>query len=171
MLNNRGGVNLDYYKGFIIEADKFNLFKPTLLKLLTATDIELITRSMLDKECGIDAIAKIDSQHFLIGLRFRKTLIDYNSITLSRHFNDPNSEIKKFLYNKIRPDFFIQITEINNSLRITEINIDSFNFYLKYLIKHNLLESYYNTNLKAYEFQLGNFKTGEHGIRNILINN
>ena len=69
---NRGGLNLDYNKGFQIEAEKFTLFKPTLLRLLTASNIELVTRGMLDTDCGIDAIAKIDNQHFFIGLRFLK---------------------------------------------------------------------------------------------------
>jgi|688.fasta_scaffold51999_12 hypothetical protein len=166
---NRGGLNLDYNKGFQIEAEKFTLFKPTLLKLLTASNIELVTRGMLDTDCGIDAIAKIDNQHFFIGLRFRTTLKDYNSITLSRHFKDNASEIKKFLFNKVRPDFFIQITEVNNDVRITEINIDAFIMYLQFLIKNNQLENHYNEKLKAYEFKLKNFELGEHGIRNYLI--
>lgn len=168
---NRGGFNLDYDKGFLIEAEKFNNFKHLILQLLTASNIELITRGMLDKECGIDAVAKIDNQHFFIGLRFRKTKIDYNSITFSRNIKDRASEINKFLYNKIRPDFFIQITELNNSLRIIEINIDSFKLYLKKLIKHDQLENHYNENLNAYEFKLKSFENGEHGIRNIFINN
>lgn len=168
-MNNRGGLNLDYSKGFQIELEKFNAFKSILKKTLTASDIELITRGMLDKECGIDAIAKIDNQHFFIGLRFRKTLKDYNSITLSRHYLEFGSEIKKLLYNKVRPDFFIQITELKDMIRITEINIDSFNFYLKYLIKNNQLENHYNEKLKAYEFMLDTFENSDHGIRNYLI--
>lgn len=168
-MHNRGGLNLDYSKGFQIEAEKFNTFKPILKKTLTASDIELTTRGMLDKKCGIDAIAEIDKQLFFIGLRFRKTLKDYNSITLSRHYSEFGSEIKKFLYNRVRPDFFIQITELKDMIRITEINIDSFNLYLKYLIKNNLLENYYNEKLKAYEFKLDTFENGDHGIRNGLI--
>ena len=166
---NRGGLNLDYSKGFQIEAEKFTLFKPTLLRLLTASNIELVTRGMLDTDCGIDAITKIDNQHFFIGLRFRTTLKDYNSITLSRHFNDNASEIRKFLYNKVKPDFFIQITEVNNDIRITEINIDAFIMYLQYLIKNNQLENHYNEKLKANEFKLDTFENSEHGIRNYLI--
>lgn len=168
---NRGGLNLDYNKGFQIEAEKFTLFKPTLLRLLTASNIELVTRGMLDTDCGIDAIAKIDNQHFFIGLRFRKTLKDYNSITLSRHYSEFGSEIKKLLYNKVKPDFFIQITELKDMIRITEINIDSFNLYLQYLIKNNQLENHYNEKLKAYEFKLDTFENGDHGIRNFLIEN
>jgi hypothetical protein len=166
---NRGGLNLDYDKGFIIEAEKFEIYKPIILRLLTASNIELTSRTILDTECGIDAIAKINIQHYFIGLRFRKTNKDYNSITLSRHISDNVSEIKKFLYNKVKPDFFISITELKNEIRIVEVNIDSFKLYLKKLIKDNDLENFYNSNLMAYEFSLKDFEQSEHGIRNFLI--
>jgi len=77
---NRGGLNLDYDKGFIIEAEKFEIYKPIIMRLLTASNIELTSRTILDTECGIDAIAKINSQHYFIGLRFRETNKDYNSV-------------------------------------------------------------------------------------------
>lgn len=169
---NRGGFNLDYNNGFKIESDNFLIYKHILLRLLTASNIELTTRGMMDKECGIDAIAKIDSQHYFIGLRFRKTKIDYNSITLSRHINDSASEVKKFLRNRLRPDFFIQITELKNQIRITEVNIDSFNLFLEKAFKDEILEKYYNKKLLAYEFPLNDLENkaiGNYGIRNFLI--
>ncbi|WGK94261.1 MULTISPECIES: hypothetical protein [Flavobacterium] len=172
---NRGGFNLDYSDGFNIEAENFIKYKSILQRLLTASNIELVTRGMMDKECGIDAIAKIESQHYFIGLRFRKTKRDFNSITLSRHINDSASEVKKFLRNRLRPDFFIQITELINHIRITEVNIDAFNLFLEKAFKDGILEKYYNKKLLAYEFPLNDLDSnknkviGNYGIRNYLI--
>jgi hypothetical protein len=166
---NRGGLNLDYSKGFQIEGNKFIEYKHIILKLLTAEDIELTSRSVLDTRCGIDAIATINKQQYFIGLRFRKTNKDYNTITFSRHYTDVASELKKFLNNRVKPDFFISISEVNNKLRIVEVNIDSFVMYIKTLLINNQLDNFYNERLMAYEFDLNNFQQLEHGIRNYLI--
>ena len=168
-MTNRGGNNLDYKEGFQKEAEGFIKYEVLLKRLLTASNIELVTRGMLDKECGIDAIARIEKQHYFISLRFRKTNRDYNSFTLSRNIKDNSSEIKKWLTNKVRPDFYIQISETNKGTRVIEVNVDSFNLFVKKLIKDNTLESYYNQALMAYEFSLKDLKQSEHGIRNILL--
>lgn len=166
---NRGGLNLNYKDGFEIEANKFQEFKPIILKLLTATDVELTTRSVLDTRCGIDAIATIKNQQYFLGLRFRKTNKDYNSITFSRHYSDNASELKKFINNRIKPDFFISISEVNTMLRIVEVNIESFVLYIKTLLTNNELDNFYNERLMAYEFNLNKFEQFEHGIRNYFI--
>ncbi len=168
-MTNRGGSNLDYKEGFQKEAEGFIKYERLLKRLLTASNIELLTRGMLDKECGVDAIARIQKQHYFISLRFRKTHRDYNSFTLSRYIKENSSELKKWLTNKVRPDFFIQISETNKGTRVIEVNVDSFNLYIKKLIKDNTLESYYNQALMAYEFSLKDLKQSEHGIRNIHI--
>jgi len=168
-MTNRGGSNLDYKEGFQKEAEGFIKYERLLKRLLTASNIELLTRGMLDKECGVDAIARIQKQHYFISLRFRKTHRDYNSFTLSRYIKENSSELKKWLTNKVRPDFFIQISETNKGTRVIEVNVDSFNLYIKKLIKDNTLESYYNQDLMAYEFSLKDLKQSEHGIRNIHI--
>ncbi len=155
-MKNRGNNNLEYSEGFKIEAEKFQEYKPILLKTLQAEDIELITRGMLDKLTGLDATALIDGSVFGISLRFRSS--DYNSFTLNRHISDPYSEVHKWTQahtNNLKPIYYIQINErLGNSLRLIRINIDAFSYILQGLIKQDRLEEYYKPHLLAYEFPL-----------------
>ena len=61
MLSNRGGANIDYAIGYEIESRLFIEYKPMLLKLLHATNIELTTRGILDKNTSTDATAVIEN--------------------------------------------------------------------------------------------------------------
>ena len=166
---NRGGANLNHIEGYKLETEGFEKYEPVITRLLSAEKVELITRSVLDTECGIDAIANIQKQHYFVSLRFRQTNKDYNSFTTSRHITTFGNELKKWLINKVRPDFFIQITEIGNSIRIIEVNVDSFILFVQKLIKDNTLQAYWNENLKSYEFKLDNILQGDNGIRNYLV--
>jgi hypothetical protein len=155
MLNNRGGVNIDYVIGYEIESRLFKEYKTMLLKLLMATDIELTTRGIIDKNTGTDATAVIENNVYGISLRFRNA--DYNSFTLNRHISDKYSEIHKWIKERnttIKPAYYVQISDAKDYYKMIRINIDAFSNHLKYLIKHNQLESCYNTRLKAYEFKL-----------------
>ena len=155
MLNNRGGVNIDYVLGYEIESRLFKEYKPMLLKILHATDIELTTRGILDKNTSTDATAVIENNVYGISLRFRNG--NYNSFTLNRHISDKYSEIHKWLKERnttIKPAYYVQISDAKDYYKMIRINIDAFANHIRYLIKHNQLESCYNTNLKAYEFKL-----------------
>ena len=48
----------------------------------------------------------------------------------------------------------MQIADTKDYYKMIRINIDAFSNHIKYLIKHNQLESCYNSRLKAYEFKL-----------------
>jgi hypothetical protein len=155
MLVNRGGVNIDYVIGYEIESRLFKEYKPMLLKILHATDIELTTRGILDKNTSTDATAVIENNVYGISLRFRNG--DYNSFTLNRHISDKYSEIHKWLKERnttIKPAYYVQISDAKDYYKMIRINIDAFANHIRYLIKHNQLESCYNANLKAYEFKL-----------------
>lgn len=170
-MKNRGKNNLSYAEGFKIEAEKFKEYRPLLLDTLQAQDIELITRGMLDKITGVDATALIDDLVYGISLRFRSK--DYNSFTLNRHYEDPCSEVHKWIKphnSNLKPAWYIQINDVDNTtLRLIRVNIQAFGIYLEYLIKHNKLEEYYNPQLLAYEFPLENLKPNYKGIFNGLI--
>ncbi|MEG9326551.1 hypothetical protein V6B16_01260 [Salinimicrobium catena] len=169
---NRGNYNLDYSKGFQIEQNKFEQYKPILLETLQAKDIELITRGMLDKISGLDATALIDGLVYGISLRFRNK--DYNSFTLNRHISDPYSEVHKWLKpneTNMKPIYYIQINErLGNSLRLIRVNIEAFSYYLQYLIKNKELEGFYREHLLAYEFPLDKLNPKYKGILNTIIN-
>lgn len=155
MLNNRGGANIDYVIGYEIESRLFKEYKTMLLKILHATDIELTTRSIIDKNTGTDATAIIENNVYGISLRFRNG--DYNSFTLNRHISDKYSEVHKWLKERnttIKPAYYVQIADTKDYYKMIRINIDAFADHIKYLIKHNQLESCYNSHLKAYEFKL-----------------
>lgn len=155
MLSNRGGVNIDYVIGYEIESRLFKEYKPMLLKILHATDIELTTRGILDKNTGTDATAVIENNVYGISLRFRNG--DYNSFTLNRHISDKYSEVHKWLKERnktLKPAYYVQISDAKDYYKMIRINIDAFADHIRYLIKHNQLENCYNTRLKAYEFTL-----------------
>lgn len=155
MLINRGGVNIDYVIGYEIESRLFKEYKPMLLKILHASAIELTTRGILDKNTGTDATAVMENDVYGISLRFRNG--DYSSFTLNRHISDKYSEIHKWLKERnttIKPAYYVQISDAKDYYKMIRINIESFADYIRYLIKHNQLESCYNANLKAYEFKL-----------------
>jgi hypothetical protein len=155
MLSNRGGVNIDYVIGYEMESRLFKEYKPMLLKLLMATDIELTTRGIIDKNTGTDATAIIENNVYGISLRFRNG--DYNSFTLNRHISDKYSEVHKWIKERnttIKPAYYVQISDAKDYYKMIRINIDAFANHLRYLIEYNKLESHYNTRLKAYEFKL-----------------
>ena len=159
MLINRGGANIDYAKGYEMENRLFKEYKTMLLKILHATDIELTTRGIIDKNTGTDATAIIENNVYGISLRFRNG--DYNSFTLNRHISDKYSEVHKWIKERntsIKPAYYVQIADTKDYYKMIRINIDAFSNHIKFLIKHNQLESCYNANLKAYEFKLNDLK-------------
>jgi hypothetical protein len=159
MLINRGGVNIDYVIGYEIESRLFKEYKPMLLKILHATDIELTTRGIIDKNTGTDATAIIENNVYGISLRFRNG--DYDSFTLNRHISDKYSEVHKWLKERnttIKPAYYVQIADTKDYYKMIRINIDAFANHIRYLIKHNQLENCYNSHLKAYEFKLNDLK-------------
>lgn len=152
---NRGGLNLDYSVGYDIESSLFIDYKKILLNILHATEIELTTRGLLDKNTGTDATALIEENVYGISLRFRNG--DYDSFTLNRHISDKFSEVHKWTKSRntfIKPAYYVQIADAYNYFKIIRINIDAFSNHLLYLIKHNQLKNHYNSKLKAYEFKL-----------------
>ena len=159
MLINRGGTNIDYVVGYEMESRLFKEYKPMLLKILHATEIELTTRGIIDKNTGTDATAVMENNVYGISLRFRNG--NYDSFTLNRHISDKYSEIHKWLKERntsIKPAYYVQISDAKDYYKIIRINIDAFANHIKYLIKHNQLENCYNANLKAYEFKLKDLK-------------
>lgn len=153
--NNRGGYNLNYDVGFQHEAENYEKFKPYIKKVLKATEIELIARSILDKKAGIDLTAVIEDKVYGISLRVRDA--DYKSFTLTRHINFQYSEINKWMkkrFKTLKPAYHIQISKISDyEFRILRINIDAFSEYLEKLVKDKKLESFYKKELMAYEFK------------------
>lgn len=155
MLSNRGGANIDYVVGYEIESRLFKEYKTMLLNILHATEIELTTRGIIDKNTGTDATAIIENNVYGISLRFRNG--DYDSFTLNRHISDKYSEVHKWTKERntsIKPAYYVQIADTKDYYKMIRINIDAFANHLRYLIKHNHLESCYNIRLKAYEFKL-----------------
>ena len=152
---NRGGLNLDYSVGYDIESSLFKDYKVMLLNILHATEIELTTRGLIDKNTGTDATALIEENVYGISLRFRNG--DYDSFTLNRHISEKYSEVHKWTKSRnttIKPAYYVQIADAYNYFKIIRINIDAFSNHLLYLIKHNQLKNHYNSKLKAYEFKL-----------------
>jgi hypothetical protein len=152
---NRGGLNLDYSVGYDIESSLFKDYKVMLLNILHATEIELTTRGLIDKNTGTDATALIEENVYGISLRFRNG--DYDSFTLNRHISEKYSEVHKWTKSRnttIKPAYYVQIADAYNYYKIIRINIDAFSNHLLYLIKHNQLKNHYNSKLKAYEFKL-----------------
>jgi len=155
MLSNRGGANIDYVVGYEMESRLFNEYKTMLLRILHATEIELTTRGIIDKNTGTDATAIIENNVYGISLRFRNG--NYNSFTLNRHISDKYSEVHKWLKERnttIKPAYYVQISDAKDYYKMIRINIDAFANHIRYLIKHNQLENCYNSYLKAYEFKL-----------------
>ncbi|WP_405377528.1 hypothetical protein [Nonlabens sp. Asnod3-A02] len=133
------------------------------MHILSADQLELTTRGLIDKATGTDAIAMIQGNVYGISLRVRSS--DYNSFTLSRNINDIASEVKKWCKNrsnKIKPAYHVQISErADNTIKVTRINIDAFSIWLRYANKNNKLEQYYNKKLLAYEFALDNIPNAD----------
>lgn len=155
----RGGYNLAHKDGFLIETNHFEQYKKELLDMLCADKIEPITRTLLDRAAGIDAVAETKDGIIGISLRYRSK--DFNSFTLSRHITDEHSEVVKWIKDPkgiIKPTYHIQIAEGINYVRITKIQIEPFRAILKALIESGELESFYNKKLEAYEFKHSYFK-------------
>ena len=155
----RGGFNIDYDTGFKIENDLFYKYSEMLKNIIIATQIEQTTRGIMDKCTGTDAVALIDGNVYGISLRFRSG--DYNSFTLNRHIDDKFSEVAKWINdrcNKIKPAYFIQVSETPFYYKLIRVNIDAFSYYLERLILNNELDKLYNSRLLAYEFKLNTLK-------------
>lgn len=168
---NRGNSNLNYNEGFKVEQEKFDLYKPVLIKTLQAEQLELITRGILDLCTGTDAIAEIDGLIYGISLRFRNN--DYNSFTLSHHINQPYSEVKKWLAPNnlnLKPVYYIQVNELpNNAIKLIRVNIEAFAIYLQHLINEDELHLYFNPHLLAYEFNLRDLPFNYKGVESSII--
>lgn len=170
MKKREGLHQLTYKKGFEIEAEKFKEYEKLITLVLNASEVEQVTRGLVDKVTGCDAYAQIDGYIYGVSLRCRAK--DYNSFTLSRHYTDQFSEVHKWTTdttdNKIKPLYHVQINERgNDEVRVIKVNIEAFSLHLQYLIENNKLEDYYNSTLKAYEFRLSEEKDT---IENQIIN-
>lgn len=152
----RGACNIPYYEGYQMEAKLYEQYLPLLKKVLGAQLIDLQTRGIVDKSTGTDAMALIEGKVYGISLRFRTK--DYQSFTLNRHISDPVSEVRKWSRersNTIKPAYYLQVANVSEKeFRVIRVNIDSFGYYLKHLIKTDQLESFYKPHLKAYDFPL-----------------
>lgn len=161
----RGGNNLDYEKGFQIENKFIQDYQVLIKKVLGASKLEATTRSLVDVACGVDCYAQIQGDIYGVSVRYREK--DYNSFTLTRHINDRNSEIHKWMRDRgqtIKPKFHVQVNRIDpTTVKVIRVNIDAFGFYLDTLLNRSLLDiqagkkqlhQYYNSNLDAYEFRL-----------------
>ena len=155
-MTNRGWYNIDYQAGFNLETELFKDYLPLLKKILNADVVDLVTRGLIDKAAGTDAIALIEGKVYGISLRFRTS--DYDSFTLNRHISDKYSEVHKWKgarSNTIKPAYFIQVANTSNhKLKVIRVNIDAFGYYLLHLEKTDQLEQYYKSHLKSYEFPL-----------------
>tara|TARA_B110000114_G_C15046273_1_gene379339 strand:- start:594 stop:1115 length:522 start_codon:yes stop_codon:yes gene_type:complete len=156
-VNNRGGLNINYSKGFSLEEEGFKRFKKAIKHVLGATELESTTRSLIDKTTGIDCYAQIQGHMYGISLRVRNK--DYNSFTLNRHESDKHSEIIKWTNkrtNNIKPAYHLQIAPTKNGVKVWRINIDAFSLFIKRQINTSSLDSYFNSRLKCYEFSYEN---------------
>ena len=137
--------------------------KELILDLMGADEYYNISSSFLDKDVGIDGIAKLGKDNIGIALRIRKPQYKkwrYN-FTLGHHYNKENSQVHAVL-NSLRgdvlsPNYILQINGVNENGYCKEcyaikVQTDVFANYIKEKRDDHTLDNYYQTNLASYEF-------------------
>jgi hypothetical protein len=137
-----------------------------LIKNLTGADEYYdISSSFLDKDAGIDGIAKLGKDSIGIALRIRKP--EYYkwrfNFTLGHHYDKDNSQVHAVL-NSLRgdvmsPNYILQINGVQEDGYCKEcyaikVQTDVFATYLTKKIDDNTLDNYYQTKLASYEFTM-----------------
>ena len=156
----RGAANLPTQQGKVLERLAYEANQDLIAAVLNAERLDSFSGGSIDLISGIDAIATIENRQVGIALRCRRT--DYHSLTLNRHITDPYSQVHSLLktldseLHYIAPAFIIQINGLDQENRgsgtLLRVNVRQFAKYLKLLIDRNLLQQFYNEQLKAYEF-------------------
>ena len=164
MKDNRSPHN--FWKNKTYEETFVKQNKSLILDLMGADEYYDISSSFLDKDAGIDGIAKMGKENVGIALRIRKP--QYNkwkhNFTLGHHFNKENSQVHVVL-NSLRndvmsPNYILQINGVDDEgycEECTVIKVQTFPFatFLQEKINDNTLDNYYQSNLASYEFKMG----------------
>ena len=139
--------------------------KQLILDLMGADDYFTLSSSFLDKDAGIDGIAKMGKNSIGIALRIRKP--EYYkwrfNFTLGHHYDKENSQVHAVL-NALRPDilspnYILQINGVDENGYCEEcsvIKVQTFPFakQLQEKIDDNTLDNYYQSRLGSYEFKM-----------------
>lgn len=134
-----------------------------ILDLIGADEYIDLSSSTLDKDAGIDGVAKLGKDNVGIALRIRKP--QYNrwkhNFTLGHHFNKENSQIHVVL-NALRPEvlspnYILQVNGVDEDGYCEECNVikvQTFPFatYLQEKTDDNTLDNFYRSKLASYEF-------------------
>ena len=108
--------------------------KQLILELMGADEYIDLSSSTLDKDAGIDGVAKLGKDNVGIALRIRKT--QYNrwkhNFTLDHHFNKENSHIHVVL-NALRPE----VLSPNNILQGKRVKPNEYNRFRSEIAKKN----------------------------------
>ena len=157
--------------------------KDLILDLMGADDYFDISSSFLDKDAGIDGIAKMGKDNIGIALRIRKP--EYNkwryNFTLGHHFDKDNSQVHVVL-NALRPDvmspnFILQINGVGEDgycedCTAIKIQTDVFAELIQQRKQDNTLDEYYVPRLASYEFTMNDvFYETNSGVDYYLIEN
>jgi len=139
--------------------------KELILDLMGADDYFTLSSSFLDKDAGIDGIAKMGKDNIGIALRIRKP--EYYkwrfNFTLGHHYDKENSQVHAVL-NALRPDvlspnYILQINGVDENGYCEEcsvIKVQTFPFatHLQEKIDDNTLDNFYQSRLASYEFKM-----------------
>lgn len=135
-----------------------------LMKLTGASTVMSMSRSVLDRLAGIDALLQIGRDIVGVALRVRKP--QYKAFakrfTLGFHESKVNSQVHTILNSRnaqeqFVPHLLIQVNGVDDEGYCTDctaimIQTNIFCYYLEDLKQTNQLESYYIPKLDAYEF-------------------
>ena len=139
--------------------------KGLIMDLMGADEYFDISSSFLDKDAGIDGIAKLEKYSIGIALRIRKP--EYYkwrfNFTLGHHYNKENSQVHTVL-NSLRadvmsPNYILQINGVQEDGYCKEcytikVQTDVFASYLTKKIDDHTLDNYYQSRLASYEFTM-----------------
>ena len=139
--------------------------KELILDLMGADDYFDISSSFLDKDAGIDGIAKIGKDNIGIALRIRKP--EYYkwrfNFTLGHHYDKENSQVHAVL-NALRPEvispnYILQINGVDEDGYCKEcyaikVQTDVFANYIKEKRDYHTLDNYYQSRLASYLFTM-----------------
>ena len=157
--------------------------KELILDLMGADEYFDISSSFLDKDAGIDGIAKMGKDNIGIALRIRNP--EYNkwryNFTLGHHFDKDNSQVHVVL-NALRPDvmspnFILQINGVGEDgycedCTAIKIQTDVFAELIQQRKQDNTLDEYYVPRLASYEFTMNDvFYETNSGVDYYLIEN
>ncbi|MGB2404238.1 MAG: hypothetical protein ACPIA1_02770 [Flavobacteriaceae bacterium] len=175
--------NYDFWENKTYEETFVNNNKELILDLMGADEYFDISSSFLDKDAGIDGIAKMGKDNIGIALRIRKP--QYNkwryNFTLGHHFDKDNSQVHAILNalrpNVISPNFILQINGVNEEgycedCTAIKIQTDVFAELIQKRQQDNTLDEYYIPRLASYEFTMNDvFYETNSGVDYYLIEN